>query len=256
MLPIGLLVIYLLTLGRIAAVLGIGYEWGNDVVLNVFLSAGGWILIFLGTFLVLVFADRVLHMQVFSTPSPECPVCGGKSRVNEITCYSCGRVLKVSAVPFHLDDAVKVLGVLGVVVLLADPVAKWWGAAGFLGRYGLSLTVAFCVFLPALVVAYMVESREERSEDAEFFKKLSFGTRELIEAVGQTGRAGTPTLNKITEVYESRTGEAIAYQEILRKLDRAERTGIIEPQVDNVQDEPKQVWRSHLRLADAKQTQP
>ena len=107
MLPVGFLVIYLLSVGRIAAVLVVGYEFGKDAMMSVFLTAGGWILIFLGTFLVLVFSDRVLHVQVFSKSSPACPVCGSKGKTDQTTCFACGRVLKVNEPSFHRDDAAR-----------------------------------------------------------------------------------------------------------------------------------------------------
>jgi hypothetical protein len=39
---------------------------------------------------------------------------------------------------------------------------------------------------------------------------------------------------------------------MLRKLFLAEKTGIIESEVDNVQDQPLQVWRSHLKPPEEK----
>ena len=104
------------------------------------------------------------------------------------------------------------------------------------------------------MVLYVLETREQRREDAEFYLKLSTGNKQVIDTVEETERSTRPTLNAITEAYESRTGEPIAYQEMLRKLFHAERTGIIESEVDNVQDVPTQVWRSHLNLPE--ETEP
>ena len=65
----------------------------------------------------------------------------------------------------------------------------------------------------------------------------------------ETERITVPTLRTIAVVYKKKTGEPIEDEEMLRSLARAERTGIIEADVANVQDEPTQVWRSQLKLS-------
>jgi exosortase/archaeosortase family protein len=246
--PVGFLIIYLLSISRMTTVLLIGYNFGRATAMEVFLLMGGWILMFLGTFLTLAFSEKVLHTQIFSTPSQKCPKCSGGPLPDRDMCFACGRILRPSPARFQKSDLVKVVAIIAALVLLTEPVASWLGVAGFLSQRGLYLAVTICALFPAIVVFYVLETREQRREDAEFYQKLSTGNRQIIDTVRETERATRPTLNAITEVYESRTGEPIAYQEMLRKLFHAERTGILESEVDNVQDEPTQVWRSHVKL--------
>ena len=245
--PVGFLIIYALSLSRIASILLIGYNFGRDVAMELVLLLGGWILMFLGTFLALAFSEKVLHTQIFSIPSQECAKCGSELQADRNLCFSCGRILRPSATRFHKTDLVKAGATIAVLVLLTEPIASWWGAAEFLSQRGLYLAAIACALFPIVIAFYVLETREQRRADAEFYQKLSMGNRQLIDTVRETERATRPTLNAITEAYESKMGEPVAYQEMLQKLSRAERTGIIEVEVDNVQDEPTQVWRSHLK---------
>jgi hypothetical protein len=163
-------------------------------------------------------------------------------------CFSCGRILRPGPAKFHNTDLAKVGAIIAVLVLLTEPIATWWGAAVFLSQRSLYLAATTCALFPVVIVLYVLETREQKRADAEFYQKLSMGNRQVIDTVRETERVTRPTLNTITAAYESKTGEPIAYQEMLRRLSHAERTGIIEPEVDNVQDEPTQVWRSHLKL--------
>jgi exosortase/archaeosortase family protein len=254
--PVGFLIIYALSISRITTILLIGYNFGRATAMDLFLLLGGWILIFLGTFLTLAFSEKVLDTQIFSRPLQQCPKCSSGIQPDQDMCFSCGRILRPSQARFKKTDAVKVVAIIAVLALLTEPIASWWGAAGFLGQRGLYLGVTFFALFPAVMVFYVLEMREQRIEDAEFYEKLSTGNRQVIDTVRETEGAAEPTLNAITEAYEKKTGEPIAYQEMQRKLFLAEKTGIIESKVDNVQDEPLQVWRSHLKPPEERLEKP
>lgn len=245
--PVGFLIIYALSLSRITAVLLIGYNFGIATAMNLFLLLGGWVLIFLGTFLTLFFSEKVLHTQIFSKPPQKCPKCSSGPQADQDLCFSCGRILRPSQAKFGKTDLVKIVATIALLALLTEAVASWQTASEFMSQRGLYLAVTILALFPAVMVFYVLETRELRREDAEFYLKLSTGNKQVIDTVRETEIAARPTLNAITETYESKTGEPIAYQEMLRKLFLAEKTGIIESQVDNVQDEPLQVWRSHIK---------
>jgi exosortase len=245
--PVGFLIVYVLSISRITAILLIGYDFGKATAMELFLLLGGWILIFLGTFLSLVFSEKVLHTQIFSKPSPQCPKCSGEPQADRDVCFSCGKILRPGPARFHGTDLVKIGAIIALLVLLTEPIASRWGAASFLSQHGLYLAVTAFALFPSIMVLYVLETREQRREDAEFYQKLSTGNKQVIDTVREAERTTRPTLNAITEAYENKTGEPIAYQEMLRKLFHAERTGIIENQVENVLDEPTQVWRSHMK---------
>ncbi|MGD0160673.1 MAG: exosortase/archaeosortase family protein [Candidatus Bathyarchaeia archaeon] len=245
--PIGFLIIYALSLSRITAVLLIGYNFGIATAMNLFLLLGGWVLIFLGTFLTLFFSEKVLHTQIFSKPPQKCPKCSSGPQADQDMCFSCGRILRPSQAKFGKTDLVKIVATIALLALLTEAVASFQAVSEFISQRGLYLAVTILALFPAVMVFYVLETRELRREDAEFYLKLSTGNKQVIDTVRETEIAARPTLNAITETYESKTGEPIAYQEMLRKLFLAEKTGIIESRVDNVQDEPLQVWRSHIK---------
>jgi exosortase/archaeosortase family protein len=252
--PVGFSIIYVLSITRIATILLIGYNFGRDIAMELFLLLGGWIMMFIGTFLVLAFSEKVLHTQIFSRPSQECPKCSGEPKADLNLCFSCGRILRPSPAKFHNTDLAKAGAIIAALVLLTEPIATWWGAAVFLSQASLYLAATTCALFPVVMVQYFLETREQRRGDSEFYQKLSMGNRQVIDTVRETERVTRPMLNTITAAYESKAGGPIAYQEMLRRLSHAERTGIIEAEVDNVQDEPTQVWRSHLNFL-KKQTQ-
>jgi exosortase/archaeosortase family protein len=254
--PVGFLIIYALSLSRIATILLIGYNFGTATAMGLFLLLGGWVLIFLGTFLTLALSEKVLHTQIFSKPSQKCPKCSSGPQADQDLCFSCGRILRPSQARFGKTDLAKAVATIAVLALLTELAASWSAVGAFLSQRGLYLAVTILALFPAVMVLYVLETGELRREDEEFYLKLSTGNRQVIDTVRETERAARPTLNAITETYESKTGEPIAYQEMLKKLFLAEKTGIIETKVDNVQDEPLQVWRSHLKPSEEKPDKP
>jgi exosortase len=66
MVSIGFPVIYLLNAIRITAIILIGYHWGGDLAFEVFHLLGGWVLVFLGTLLLLIIAEKLLKTRIFT----------------------------------------------------------------------------------------------------------------------------------------------------------------------------------------------
>ena len=64
---IGFPLIYFLNIIRITTIVLIGYQWGADLALEVFHILGGWVLVFIGTFLLLIIAEKIFKTQIFAT---------------------------------------------------------------------------------------------------------------------------------------------------------------------------------------------
>lgn len=62
---IGFPLIYFLNIIRITTIVLIGYHWGAELAIEVFHILGGWVLVFLGTLLLLVIAEKILKAQIF-----------------------------------------------------------------------------------------------------------------------------------------------------------------------------------------------
>lgn len=115
---IGLPLVYLLNILRITIMLVIGYHYGEDLALQVFHLLGGWVLIFLGTLLLLVISEKAFKTQVFTSPAKECSKCDQSLQSNQSFCTECGRILKPPTIKLRRIDLVKTLAIVLSVVLL------------------------------------------------------------------------------------------------------------------------------------------
>ena len=118
---IGLPFIYFLNIVRIAIMLLIGYEWGQQLGEEMFHLVGGWVLIFIGTLILLVVSERILRTQTFARkqPSLSCPNCSPKPLSEDQTyCFTCGRLVKYSQASFRKIDILKILTIIVVAILL------------------------------------------------------------------------------------------------------------------------------------------
>ncbi|MGD0977533.1 MAG: exosortase/archaeosortase family protein [Candidatus Bathyarchaeia archaeon] len=435
---IGFALIYVLNVARIDAILMIGFNYGQDIATELFHLVGGWILIFLGTLLLLAFSEKALHTKIFSRPPEGCSECNSQPKTDRGFCFTCGRILKPAPIALRKRDLAKIVAIIIVPILLMsieapvfaltrgppivvvdtpagqkvslnilptisgynlsfsyrdqgfetvahedmallyyyapanqsqetvyaafeiassqqnlyswetcvatgqiypfghqeasqielkdvqllqnppligrffvfqytatnvtqavlywfesttfqvnstseqkyikislitypesladlpalenqtvalattvasywEPIVTWSQLALFLSLNGSYFAAATFALLLVVTILYVLERRKQRRADARVYQKLSTRSRQIIDTVQETEKANRPTLGAIAAVYKSKTGEPIDYEEVLHRLSEAERTGIIEDGVANVQDEPTQVWKSHLK---------
>jgi exosortase/archaeosortase family protein len=83
---IGFFLIYMINIARITTILLIGYQFGEQTALQLFHLLGGWILIFIGTFALLIFGEKILHAQIFSKSTEKCAGCNPKPEGNRGFC--------------------------------------------------------------------------------------------------------------------------------------------------------------------------
>jgi exosortase len=115
---IGFLLIYIINIARITTILIIGYQFGEQTALQLFHLLGGWIMIFIGTIILLLFGEKMLHAQIFSKSTEKCPRCNPKPEKNLYYCISCGRILKPAAINFRKSEIAKIVAAAAVAVLL------------------------------------------------------------------------------------------------------------------------------------------
>jgi len=120
LLVIGLPLIYSLNILRITIILLIGYYVGEETALQVFHLFGGWILIFLGTLLLLLFSEKILRTKIFTKPSPKCPECNPSSPASQSFCHKCGTVLQTTLPRIRAADIVKIVAIIVSVILLTS----------------------------------------------------------------------------------------------------------------------------------------
>jgi exosortase len=118
-LAVGFPLIYLLNILRITLTVLIGYEWGT-IAYDVFHLLGGWILIFLGTLILLTLAEKALKTQIFTKKtSNTCPECSRPTERKDY-CATCGKLLKHSAIRLRPSDAAKIVAIALTVTLLTS----------------------------------------------------------------------------------------------------------------------------------------
>jgi hypothetical protein len=116
---IGLPLIYLLNILRITTILVLGYDYGEDFAFQIFHLLGGWILIFLGTLILLAISEKIFKTQIFTDKKDRCPQCNLKSPL-EVFCSKCGRILKPPKIKLYKTDIAKISIISVCLILLAS----------------------------------------------------------------------------------------------------------------------------------------
>jgi len=119
---IGLPLIYVLNILRITMIVLIGNQYGIDLAMQVFHLLGGWVLIFLGTLLLLIVSEKILKILIFTakTKTKLCPKCVSDRRENQSFCVACGTFLRTSTIRLHKQDLAKIAALFVAVVLLSS----------------------------------------------------------------------------------------------------------------------------------------
>lgn len=115
---IGFPIIYLLNIVRITSILLIGYQYGEDLALQIFHLLGGSVLIFLGTIILLLITEKILHIQLFTKYGPKCLECNPKLAVNHNFCFTCGKIQKLNTLQLSRTSLVKIATIIIAALLL------------------------------------------------------------------------------------------------------------------------------------------
>lgn len=117
---IGFPLIYFLNIIRITLIALIGYQWGPQIALDLFHLLGGWVLIFLGTFTLLVLSEKALKTQIFTmkTANTTCDNCALQPTTQQY-CPSCGRILQKAKTKLRKVDLTKIAAIIAVTLLFA-----------------------------------------------------------------------------------------------------------------------------------------
>ena len=118
LLALGIPLIYLLNIVRITIILLIGYNFGEELALQIFHLLGGWILIFLGTPILLLISEKIFKTHIFANPTEKCSQCNTKPQSTQSFCFACGRILKPADITFHKRDIIKLLAITSAIILL------------------------------------------------------------------------------------------------------------------------------------------
>ena len=122
---VGFPLIFLLNSIRIFTIGVIGYYYGEAMALEVFHLFGGWVLIFLGTIILLVISEKIFRIRMFSEIRDKCSIYVPLSIGSTGFCSTCGRVKKMALNNVRLGDvakAVMLVAAAGLVLSIQTPV--------------------------------------------------------------------------------------------------------------------------------------
>ena len=118
---LGLPLIYLFNIARITIILLLGYQYGEELALQIFHLLGGWALIFLGTLLLLAVSEKVFKTQIFSKPPARnsCARCSSNQLpLKESYCPNCGRMLRTPDIKLRKTDFAKIATIACIIIIL------------------------------------------------------------------------------------------------------------------------------------------
>jgi len=84
----------LLNIIRISLIVSIAYAFGEPIAMTVFHTFSGWLVLSVGILLLLLIAEKLLHLKIYETGSKtaSCNVCNDSSENNEEFCPNCGKL--------------------------------------------------------------------------------------------------------------------------------------------------------------------
>lgn len=111
---IGFPLIYILNILRITTIVLIGNQYGMQTAMTAFHLLGGWILIFLGTLILLALSEKILKIQIFAPKSKieTCSYCSQNPENPRQFCPACGKLLRHINLKISKPDLAKIAALL------------------------------------------------------------------------------------------------------------------------------------------------
>ena len=113
---LGFPIIYFMNVFRIILIIIIGYFSGPNFALNLFHLLGGWMLIFIGTLILVFFSDKILNISFLRCSLNNCSHLEFNQYENY--CMSCGKILNYPNVTILTRDITKYLLLVIIIVPL------------------------------------------------------------------------------------------------------------------------------------------
>jgi hypothetical protein len=125
-----------------------------------------------------------------------------------------------------------------------EPLNVWNTIMLTLSHNSLLLATATIVIMVALVVSHLTQTRRHYKVNATVYDKLSKANRQIIDAVQETEKKVTSTLDNIASTYQKTTDQVIGRDQLMQKLSELEKIGILKSHIINKQDEPILIWKT------------
>ena len=113
---IGIPVIYGLNIVRISLIVIIGYFVGYEQALTIFHLFSGWVLLFIGTLIILYVAEKIFKISLFRSPLESCN--HETLENNGKNCLECGKILEINLQKLNKMDLFKIISIILVTFFL------------------------------------------------------------------------------------------------------------------------------------------
>ncbi len=160
--------------------------------------------------------------------------------------------VKISVIAYP-NSIREVPAIEGELLIVATRITEHWGSiktwsqtALLLSHNGDKLFILTTAFLVAIILLYALDKRKEKKQNTIAYGKLSKTNKQIIDAVRQAEKQKPPTLNTILQAFANITGQTTSKEELIQRLSDAEKTGIVEKKIANIEDEPVQAWKTEI----------
>jgi len=112
----GFPLIYALNIIRILIIILLGFSLGIELSTELFHTFGGWILVFLGTLIILWGSEKILKLRIYAH---DLQPCLHRKTQKQAFCEACGRLLKTITAKISKRDISKITPLLLIISLIA-----------------------------------------------------------------------------------------------------------------------------------------
>jgi exosortase len=117
---LGFPLIYIMNILRICLIIIIGFWFGQEAAVGTFHLLGGWVLIFLGTFGLFVFAEKIWKIKIFTNKLDisACSYCTNNLENKPNFCPACGRLFREPGAELSKKGVIKLVTILTLAYLV------------------------------------------------------------------------------------------------------------------------------------------
>ncbi len=118
---IGFPLVYALNILRITIIVLVGFLFSEEIAMSMFHLFSGWILIFIGTLILLHILEKIFKIHIFTakTTMPGCLQCTESQQKEEKFCFNCGKILQYTSISLSKRDICKIAALLlGVSIII------------------------------------------------------------------------------------------------------------------------------------------
>ncbi len=161
--------------------------------------------------------------------------------------------VKISLIAYT-DNSENILDMKEQLIPIAKIVASHWDTIKTVSQIALLvfqnglIFIAITVATLAVMLIYLgVKNRKEKKSNLKIYNKLALQEEKVIlQVVQQISKKEKATTNTIASYYQKLTGKTIKPKLLVKKLEDAEKVGLIKKKLVSQDDEPIFVWRSQL----------